>query len=194
MPFDTHSAVLSRKPAPANSAVNQRLLDGKSEFLGYLRRRLGSLDEAEDALQDFSLKVIRATHSVEREEKINAWLGQILRHTLIDHYRRRAVRQRTETAYAQELTIGEAGSETYGSFGTCRCLYAALPRLRPEHAEILRRADLEEEPRVRLAVDLGLTTNTLNVRLHRARQALRQELVRACPACRTGCFLDCDCG
>ena len=107
MPFDTHSAEFARKPAPANPAVNQRLLDGRGEFLGYLRRRLGSLDEAEDALQDFSLKVIHATQSVERSEKINAWLGQILRHTLIDHYRRRASRHRAETAYALELSITE---------------------------------------------------------------------------------------
>ena len=73
-------------------AVNQRLLAGRQEFLGYLRRRLGTLDEAEDALQNFSLKVIRAAQSSGHEEKINAWMGQILRHTLIDHYRRRAVR------------------------------------------------------------------------------------------------------
>lgn len=193
MPFDTHSAARAQNPAPANPAVNQRLLDGRGEFLGYLRRRLGSFDEAEDALQDFNLKVIRASQSVEHSEKINAWLGQILRRTLIDHYRRCAVRHRAETAYAQDYTIVEVGTETYGSFGPCRCLHAALPMLRSEHAEILRRADLDEEPRVRLAADLGLTTNALNVRLHRARQALRQELERSCPDCRTGCFMDCAC-
>ena len=194
MIFDPHFAALHQKPAPVNPAVNQRLLDGRGEFLGYLRRRLGSLDEAEDALQDFSLKVIRATHSVERDEKINAWLGQILRHTLIDHYRRRAVRQRAETAYALDITISEVGAETYDSLGPCRCLHDALPRLRPEHAEILRRADLEEEPRFILAADLGLTTNALNVRLHRARQALRLELERSCPACQNGGFMECACG
>lgn len=191
MPFDKHSAVMARMPAPANPAVNQRLLDGRGEFLGYLRRRLGSFDEAEDALQDFNLKVIRASPSVERSEKINAWLGQILRHTLIDHYRRRAVRRRAETSYALDITIGEAGFQTSDNFGTFRCLYAALPRLRTEYAEILRRADLEEEPRILLAAALGLTTNALNVRLYRARQALRKELEISCPACRTGCFLDC---
>ena len=98
MPFDTRSAVLARTPVAENPAVNQRLLDCRSEFFGYLRRRLGSIDEAEDALQDFNLKVIRATHSVERDEKTNAWLGQVLCHTLIDHYRRRAVRHRAETS------------------------------------------------------------------------------------------------
>ena len=174
-------------------AVNQRLLAGRQEFLGYLRRRLGSLDEAEDALQNFSLKVIRAAQSSGHEEKINAWMGQILRHTLIDHYRRRAVRQRAETAYAHEMSITVEAPDADQSTGPCRCLHKALLRLRPDLAESLRRADLEEEPRARIAADLGLTTNAFNVRLHRARQALRQELEASCPACRDGSFLDCAC-
>ena len=191
--------VQARSPAPSDfpldPAVCQRLLAGRVEFLGYLRRRLACAQDAEDALQEFSLKVIRARQSVSRDEKINAWLWQILRHTLIDHYRRRAVRQRTETAYARELDLNEAasGAEAEAGIGPCRCLHAALPRLRPDHAEILRRADLEEEPRARIAADLGLTTNTLNVRLYRARHALRHELEATCPSCRDGSFLDCTC-
>ena len=180
---------VSRRPA-----VNQRLLAGRQEFLGYLRRRLGSLDEAEDALQNFSLKVIHAAQSSGQEEKINAWMGQILRHTLIDHYRRRAVRQRAETAYAQEQRITVAAPDTDQSTGPCQCLHGALLRLRSDHAELLRRADLEEEPRMRIAADLGLTPNAFNVRLHRARHSLRQELEASCPACRDGSFLDCACG
>ena len=194
MLIDTHLPAQAQNAVLRNLAVNQHLLDGRREFLGYLRRRLGSLDEAEDALQDFSLKVIRSARSVDQDDKINAWLGQILRHTLIDHYRRRAVRHRTETAYAQELSIAEDAPEAEDEHRTCGCLHAALRRLRPDHAELLRRADLEEEPRARVAADLGLTVNALNVRLHRARQALRVELENSCAACGTGKFQDCACG
>lgn len=194
MLIDTHFPAQAQNAVLRNLVVNQHLLDGRREFLGYLRRRLGSLDEAEDALQDFSLKVIRSARSVDQDDKIDAWLGQTLRHTLIDHYRRRAVRHRTETAYAQEMSIADEAPQSEVELGHCRCLYAALPRLRPDYAEILRRADLEEEPRARIAADLGLTTNTLNVRLHRARHALRQEMERSCAACGNGNFQDCACG
>ena len=191
MIFDPHFAALPHRLVLANPAVNRRLLEGRGEFLGYLRRRLGNLDEAEDALQDFSLKVIRGTHSIEREEKINAWMGQILRHTLIDHYRRRAVRHRAETAYALERSIVEASPEDDCDTFLCRCLETALPRLKPEQAAILRRADLDEEPRASIAADLGITTNSLNVRLHRARLALKEELETSFPTCRTASFLEC---
>lgn len=193
MSIHSHIQPFREPCVPRSPVVSQRLLAGKQEFLGYLRRRLGSQDEAEDVLQNFSLKVIRSSQSAGSEEKINAWMGQILRNTLIDHYRRRAVRQRAEAAYAVEMTILEQFTEADTGGDPYRCLHAALPRLRPDHAEILRRADLEEEPRNCIAVDLGLTTNAFNVRLHRARQALRQELETSCPSCRDGNFLDCAC-
>ena len=190
-----HSHLLSEPDnrACVNPAVNQHLIAGKQQFLGYLRRRLGSLDEAEDVLQNFSLKVIRACQTASSEEKIDAWLGQILRHTLIDHYRRRATRLLAETAYSQEQGLEEPTTEADLAAGPCKCLPKALLRLSPDQAAILRRAELEEEPRNRIAADLGLTANALNVRLHRARHALRQELESSCPSCREGSFLDCAC-
>ena len=193
MTINTHPYAKAESAVSRDHTVNQHLLAGQPAFLGYLRRRLGSLDEAEDALQNFSLKVICAAQSLGREEKIKAWMGQILRHTLIDHYRRRAVRQRAEAAYAQQARIADATPEAAQSGGPCHCLQAALPQLRADYAAILRRADLDEEPRARIAADLGLTTNALNVRLHRARIALKHELQASCPACRTASFLQCDC-
>src|SRR3546814_5484831 len=60
-----------------------------------------------DALQDFCLKVLHAAETPEDDEKIDSWLGRILRNTLTDHYRRRAARQRAEAAYGLEK-IGRA--------------------------------------------------------------------------------------
>ena len=175
-------------------AVSRQLIAGQARFLAYLRRRLSSPQEAEDVLQDFSLKVIRGARSIGRTETINAWLAQILRHTLIDHYRRRAVRLRYDAAYVEEARIATPPAETDATPGRCPSLHAAVRRLRPDHAAILRRADLDDQPRARMAEDLGLTTNALNVRLHRARTALRRELQAVCPACREGCFHDCPVG
>ncbi|MDZ4095381.1 MAG: RNA polymerase sigma factor [Paracoccaceae bacterium] len=193
MPIHSHMLSEPDNRASVNPAVNQHLIAGKQAFLGYLRRRLGSLDEAEDVLQNFSLKVIRASQTASSEEKIDAWLGQIMRHTLIDHYRRRATRLRAETAYSQEQGLEEPATEADPAAGPCKCLPKALLRLGPDQAAILRRADLEEEPRTRIAADLGLTANALNVRLYRARHALRHELESTCPSCRDGSFLECAC-
>lgn len=173
--------------------VGQHLLDGSPFFYAYLRRRLASPEDAEDALQDFRLKAIRAAHTLAAGEKINAWLGRILRNTLVDHYRRRAVRQRAETAYAVEAASGPVfSSEPEQS--QCQCIQIVLPRLRPDYAEILRLADLEELPRDKLAAARGLTVNNVNVRLHRARLALKAELEKTCDCSGQDGYLACECG
>ena len=55
-------------------------------------------------------------------------------------------------------------------------IHEVLPVLKPEYAEIIRRVDLEEASRQCVAGELGLTTNNVGVRLHRARRALRVEI------------------
>jgi len=75
----------------------------------------------------------------------------------------------------------------------CMCLYKLLPLLKPEYADILRRVDLENEPREAVAAAMGLTLGNLTVRLHRARQALRRALQLTCETCPIHGYIDCGC-
>ena len=186
-PHSRHSAAL------APDAVNRRLVECRRSFLSYFRRRLGRLGDAEDAFQDFCLKVIRAQKTPDDCDMIDAWLGRILRNTLIDHYRRYASRQRGEAAYEREMQITFREVEADQGGRACSCIHHALPTLKPEYSEVLRRAFFDEEPRARIADDLGLSSNNLGVRLHRARRALKQKLEQTCASCCDDGFLSCDC-
>ena len=75
----------------------------------------------------------------------------------------------------------------------CDCLYKLLPTLKPEHAEVIWRIDLLGEPRERVAVSLGTSVNTITVRLHRGRQALKKRLEEMCVVCVEQGFLNCGC-
>ena len=80
------------KPRGADGARNQRavtaaLREGHREFLGFVRRHTASVADAEDVLQDFYLKVVRSAWTLRSREKLGAWLAQVLRRTLADHYR-----------------------------------------------------------------------------------------------------------
>jgi RNA polymerase sigma-70 factor (ECF subfamily) len=75
----------------------------------------------------------------------------------------------------------------------CECLHTQLPLLTAEHAEAIRRLDLDGEPREKVAAEMGVSVNNLTVRLHRARQALKRRLEEMCKACLEGGFLDCRC-
>lgn len=179
--------------AASDSTVIRRLTECRSEFLRFFRRRLSRPEDAEDAFQEFCLKVVRAAETPEAGGKIDAWLRRVLRNTLTDVYRRRAARQQAEAAYEAEpretLIQADAGEPEK----PCECVHDAVPMLRPDYAEIIRRADLDEEPRERIAADLGLTVNNIGVRLHRARRALKEKIEERCPMCCDGSFRSCDC-
>lgn len=178
----------------ADRVVLDRLVESRREMLAFFRRRLGTPEDAEDALQDVCLKAVRAARTLERGEKVDAWLGRIMRHTLVDHYRRRAARQRGEEAFGQELRVQGVEETPTEVQSACACVRAAWSRLRPDQADLLRRADLDAEPRDRIAADLRVTSNALGARLYRARQALKHRIGDLCPVCGAGGFATCDCG
>ena len=64
-----------------------------------------------------------------------------------------------------------------------------LPTLKPEFADLLRRADLLGQSHAAIARDLGLSVGNVAVRLHRARKALRETLLSHAEMCPTGCCL-----
>ena len=179
--------------ATPDAAIIRRLTECRSEFLRFLRRRLSRPEDAEDAFQDFCLKVVRAGQKPNTTGAIDAWLGRVLRNTLTDHYRRRAARQRVEAAYEAESPepIVQPGTDQLET--PCQCVRNLVPTLRPDYAEIVRRADLEEEPRERIAADLGLTPNNIGVRLHRARRALKEKIEERCRTCCGDGLRSCDC-
>ena len=178
--------------APAE-AVGRRLTECRQDFLRFFRRRLSRPEDAEDALQDFCIKAIRAARTLEDGDRIDAWLGRILRNTLTDHYRRRAAWSRAEAAYQREPQLTMSDLEKDSLDRICLCMHEAIPTLRPEYAEVLDRADLKEEPRDQIAADLGLTANNVGVRLHRARQALKAKLEDICGGCGEEGTMHCQC-
>ncbi len=76
---------------------------------------------------------------------------------------------------------------------TYPCVKDVATTLKPEYSELIRRIELGDEPLHEVARDLGTTANNASVRLHRARQALREGLAAMCGACVEHACLDCSC-
>lgn len=182
-------------PAPNSTEdiICSRLIARRREMLAFFRRRLGTYEDAEDALQDMTVKAVRAAATLNATDRVDAWLGRVMRNTLFDHYRRSAVRRQGEEAYGREFAAREDGGSGTVDPRPCRCVRSALADLRADQAELIRRIDLAEESRARVANDLGMTLNTLGVRLHRARKRLKDRISDLCPTCASGQSAVCDC-
>jgi RNA polymerase sigma-70 factor (ECF subfamily) len=75
----------------------------------------------------------------------------------------------------------------------CQCVKRLLSGLPEQYQDVLKQVDLDGVPLKEAASTLGLTTNNLTVRLHRARHRLRTELRRSCKVCSKHGCLDCAC-
>lgn len=186
-------AAQSVKPA-ADAAVRQTLVESRRKLLAYLRRRLGSTDEAEDVLQSFVLRALSRSENLRDVRTVRGWLSRILATSIADHQRQAARRRKRETVMSPEqFDELSAVPDPELEEAVCNCLYKLLPTLKPEHAEVIWRIDLMEETREAVAAHLGITLNALGVRLHRARQALKRRLEEMCLTCPVHGYLDCCC-
>lgn len=177
-----------------SDAMLQQLLDRRAAFLSFVERRVGDSALAEDILQAAFVRALEREPKLRAEESAVAWFYTVLRNAVIDFYRRRATEQRVveregfEDA-VQNIAAPDAGTRTF----LCGCIALVLPTLKPAYAEILREVDLEERPLTEFAARHKLTAGNAAVRAHRARAALKRELVRVCGACSIHACLDCCC-
>jgi RNA polymerase sigma-70 factor (ECF subfamily) len=166
------------------------LLENLNEFLGFARKRLRDPELAADAVQESLLKALKASGEIHRLENAKAWFYRILRRTIIDLYRRRDAKERALTAYEQEI---DSPPDPEEERIVCGCLARLLPSMAPRYARLIEAIDLKEEPPDQVAADLGIARGNLNVRLHRARQQLKQRLEENCRVCAKHGCLDCRC-
>ena len=62
-----------------------------------------------------------------------------------------------------------------------------------EYAEAIRRVEVDGVPVKEWAAEAGITPNNAGVRLFRAREALRKQVMRCCGTCASHGCLDCTC-
>lgn len=155
----------------------------------YAQSRLTDKDLAADAVQEAVTKAVKASANLKDEDKLLPWLYTILRNTIADLTRKQA--REVATAALPEEIAAPAEAEYNQVCGCFKPLIATLPS---DYGEIIRAVDLEEEPREKVAARLSITVTNLNVKIHRAREKLREAIEQSCNMCaRHGC-LNCTCG
>jgi len=186
------NADLDPQAPPDSSAAVARLVANHREFLGFLQARVGSRALAEDILQDAFIRGIGKLASLRDDESAVAWFYRILRNAVIDHHRRLDVANRRLAALAAELD--EAGPDVELRGAVCRCVARLADNLKPEYAEALRRIEVDGVAVKDYAAEVGITGNNAAVRVFRAREALKKQVVRSCGTCAEHGCLDCTCG
>jgi RNA polymerase sigma-70 factor (ECF subfamily) len=178
-----------------SSEVVQALVDNHRRFLAFLERRVGSRADAEDILQDAFVRGLEKGGQLRDGESAVAWFYRLLRNAVVDHWRRRGAASRAEDAMAAEWADAASPPPDEELFDTiCRCVLGLVDTLKPEYAEAVRRIEVDGVAVKDYAAEAGITANAAGVRVHRARQALRDQVTACCGTCATHGCMDCTCG
>jgi RNA polymerase sigma-70 factor (ECF subfamily) len=168
------------------------LIEQRSRFLAFVRRRVHDASAAEDILQIAYARAIAKEQSLKTRGSADAWFFRILRNAIIDHYRHTAVETRTLLPLALGAEA-QAPAPDMAPSHTCPCLSTALDQLQPQYEAILRQVDIGEVSLETYSRDAGITPGNAAVRVHRARRSLRKKLLDHCGSCAESGCLDCTC-
>lgn len=158
-------------------------------LLATARRLLRNEDEARDAVQAAYIQAWRALPKFRGESKLSTWLHRIVVNESLMRLRaRRRDEELDDDLLPRFLEDGHAAepatdwSESAIAMlereETRELVQRNIEKLPEAYRTVLTLRDIEELEAAEVAKMLGITTNLVKVRLHRARQALRTLIER----------------
>lgn len=177
--------LIARLRAGEESAFEQLVRSTSGRLLAAARRLLHNEEDARDAVQNAFIRAFQSLSRFRQESSISTWLHRIVINEALMRLRSR---RSSEEASIDDLlpAFVADGHQTRDTVDWSESADRAMERA--ETAEMVRRKidqlpelyrtvlimrDLEEMDNSEIAEILGVTTNVVKVRLHRARQALR---------------------
>lgn len=179
------SRLLERLRSGDNAAFDELVGIAGGRMLAVARRMMSCEEDAQDAVQEAFLSAFRSLDRFDGRSQLTTWLHRITVNACL--MKLRSQRRRPERSIEDLLpTFIADGHQTRSSapwkpngadgieIGEARDLVRAKINELPEaYRIILMLRDIEELSTEETAHALGLTTNAVKTRLHRARQALR---------------------
>lgn len=159
------------------------------KIVGYLRMLVGDA-EAEDMAQESFVKISRSLDGFRGESQLSTWIYRIATNTALDHLRRPSTKQASQQEYGasdddefyEDSAVDDAPLHDTllirKDMNTC--IHGLVNDLPENYRTVLVLADLEELSNAEIADVLGLSLDTVKIRLHRARFQLKTSMDRAC--------------
>jgi len=181
-------ALLARLRRGDEDASTELVRTHAGRLLAVARRMLRNEEDAKDAVQTAFLSAFRAMPNFNGQSQLSTWLHRIVVNASLMKLRTRSRRpeESIEDLLPRFLEDGHH-TETWSDLGasvdellerkeTRARVRAAIDLLPESYRTVLMLRDIEELDTARTAELLGVTTNAVKIKLHRARQALARLL------------------
>lgn len=147
-------------------------------LLQFIRRRVSDDETAEDLLQDVFLKIHQQIETLKDTRKLEGWVYQIARHTIIDYYRSKRATLSLETPEVfllpDELPDDDIVSELFPA------VRAMVNSLSVQDRQALILTEYQGLTQKELGERLGISFSGAKSRVQRARERLKQQLLACC--------------
>lgn len=194
---NTDGLAVSNSSALPTDQLEQTSLEWLNDYgdqlYNYALQRVGSIEQAEELVQETFLGAIRNIHQFNGESTPKTWLFGILRHKLVDHYRQKATvaslthvcdSMKSDASKSHRSTDNLA-SKPWSDPTTClhdtefrqvvRQCIASLPDLIRQAFEFRFYDQMDSDEVCQLQ---RISANNLAARMYRARTFLRECLTR----------------
>ena len=144
----------------------------------FIRRRISDEDAAEDVLQDVFLKIHQHMETLKDVRELEGWIYQITRNAIIDAYRSRRPTTPLDAEEVLDLSEELPDDDVVSELLPCvRAMVRSLPEL---DRQALVLTDYQGLTQRELAERLGLSFSGAKSRVQRAREKLKQQLLKCC--------------
>jgi RNA polymerase sigma-70 factor (ECF subfamily) len=151
--------------------------------------RLVSVDEAEDLTQEVFARISRSLDSFKGESSLSTWIYRVATNVAMDRLRSPAFRNER---LSEPLEEGSDENHLYKTEGPppmdqqlikkemSKCIRGILGTLPSDYRTVIALSEMEGLKNREIADILGITLQTVKIRLHRARARLKKELESHC--------------
>lgn len=147
-----------------------------NQLKSFISRRVKDNSITEDILQDVFVKIHSNIDNLKDEQKIKGWLFRIAKNSIIDYYRKRIIDSKElKGSYGYEM-FEENDAEQEIASG----LLDIIKELPPIYSEALLLTEFEGIKQTELAKKIGLSTSAAKNRVQRARQMIKDDLMKCC--------------
>lgn len=157
----------------------------RPRVLRYVTRLVG-VTEAEDITQCVMLKVNEGLSRFRGDSSVSTWIYRIATNVAVDRLRRRATQPLTDAEHEfDEDDLPPAVQSPSAETTAIReemnaCIGEFVARLPASYKTVMILSEFEGLTNGEIAAVLGLTLDTVKIRLHRAREKLRKDLEAGC--------------
>jgi RNA polymerase sigma-70 factor (ECF subfamily) len=157
--------------------------DAYPRVFRYIRTLVRDQAEAEDLTQETFLRAYRSREALREPQARLAWLYRIATHVCVDRMRERSRRPVEADTPVEELSLADGGpplQQLVERGELSACVQTFLADLSDDYRAVMLLHELHELTAREIADQLGVSLETVKIRLHRARGKLRAALETGC--------------